>query len=1234
METISICSLNAHGLKDNLRRKTIIRYLKKQSFDIIALQETYLNNDEIRKFERELNLPYHYSSGVGRSKGIITAFSKKIDSKHTTLVHKTDRLLLSKIRMNDNFFYILNVYAPCTDAAKVTFFSNLKPIIEQYIPLEDRQNIICLGDFNTVRNNDLDIISGKPHSKRTIDAFNEFVSTFNLHDVWREQNPRLKDYTWSRPDLSTARRLDYILVGSNVYKSDHKLCTRIQTAVLTDHRAVILSIEKNTNKRGNNIFKIDNRLLRDKYYVGIIKNAINDTAREYDALNAQLKWEMIKVVIKQKTEQYTHTYKREQKLIEQRNDNKLKYLENQFLKHPNDPKISNDISKLKKEIDLKLIADTRAAATRAGVKWIQQGERSNAYFLGLEKSRANANTITALNDVSGNSINDPVNILEEIHNYYKTLYTEEKDDDYIIRHLEEFASDVSVPSLSENDTNALEKEITLQEVTSALKGMNAGSSPGLDGISTEFYKFFWIDIRKYVFEGLMYAKHNHELSISQRKGIFTLIHKGKDLAKDELKNWRPISLMNVDYKLLTRVLARRLQGVVTSIVHENQSGFIKGRQIANVIRELDDFIERDKFYKSSNLLLAIDFEKAFDTISCTFIKQMYKKFGIGEYFGDWIDIVMNKRIACVKNQGLVSPNFELQRGIRQGCNLSPLLFIMAVELLAIKVRSDPNIRGARYGKYVTKIRQYADDTTFLLSDAIDVREVLSRLKAFEKFSGLKINKSKSNILIAGNHNLIGEKLHGIEVCMEIKVLGVFFSMTETATDNHSNWKPKICKTKNAIKQWLKRDLTPVGKILIVKTFGISNFVYLMGSIGMPEWVMKELNTCFFDFIWRKNKDYERKTTERVKRHILCNDIEEGGLKMLDLRDFQDGFMLNWIEKLLVGAENEEWKIIPFENFEFIGGKSVFNADTAFQRIRGKEKMFSPFWVKAFERWQSLKNNTITDHITGNDPICNNDRITFKRNLIYIPECIEYKILRVRDVLKADSNDVMTFDEFALKYENLPNKVLVHNVIYNALERVHIENSSEGLEDAITFRDSEIGEIGRKTFTRLIKTNEKPYIVHMWKRKFDVELESEHWTIPIITTKEVRLRVLQWKILHNIYATNIHLSKMKIKETETCDWCDNIDHSDHAFFDCIKIKPLWSEVEKLFTSRTNALFKIKKEHVIFGILNNQTHLLKTHLQLLNHFILIGKLTISNFRNGQRSNIINMLHNEINLRISFE
>ena len=509
---------------------------------------------------------------------------------------------------------------------------------------------------------------------------------------------------------------------------------------------------------------------------------------------------MVKIKIKEKSEQYAVTFKREQEIIEKRNKNKLQFLEKELINDPNNQLILKDIYQLKKEIELKVISDTRAAATRAGIKWVQEGEKNTAYFLGLEKARINSNKITSVYDDKGGSVNEPTKVIGEIKKYFANIYKEEKTDKYIIDNLDRFSNTVSIPQLSDIDKGMLESEITLDEVTSALKGMNAGSSPGLDGIPTEFYKFFWLDIKMLVYDSLMYAKQNKMLSISQRKGVFSLIYKGNDLDKNDLKNWRPISLMNVDYKILTRVLAIRLQGVISTIIHDNQSGFIKGRQITKIIREIDDIIERDKYYKSSNILLAIDFEKAFDTISCTFIRKMCSNYGIGEYFGDWINIIMKDRLACVKNNGLVSSNFELQRGIRQGCALSPLLFILAVELLGQKIRNDVNIKGGMYGSYSTKIRQYADDTTFFLRNEIDIREVLSRLKEFEQFSNLKINKMKSNILIAGKVDLVGTKIFGIKVCHEIKVLGVYFSVFKKATENIKNWQSKIEKTKASIKQ--------------------------------------------------------------------------------------------------------------------------------------------------------------------------------------------------------------------------------------------------------------------------------------------------------------------------------------------------------------------------------------------------------------------------------------------------
>ena len=222
METVKICSLNVRGLKTNIKRKALMRHLRKQSYDILALQETYLNEEEIKKFEKEMNLLYHHSCGIGRSKGLITVFSKNLDYKNIDLIFKSNRVLISKLFINSKTFYIINIYAPCTDNDKITFFEELRKIIEDNIHSDDWGKIICLGDFNTVRDNKLDIISGTLHAQRTIDAFNEFSELSYLHDIWREQNPNLKA---SKPNMTSARRLDYILTGSSFTNSNHNLET-------------------------------------------------------------------------------------------------------------------------------------------------------------------------------------------------------------------------------------------------------------------------------------------------------------------------------------------------------------------------------------------------------------------------------------------------------------------------------------------------------------------------------------------------------------------------------------------------------------------------------------------------------------------------------------------------------------------------------------------------------------------------------------------------------------------------------------------------------------------------------------------------------------------------------------------------------------------------------------------------------------------------------------------------
>ena len=148
------------------------------------------------------------------------------------------------------------------------------------------------------------------------------------------------------------------------------------------------------------------------------------------------------------------------------------------------------------------------------------------------------------------------------------------------------------------------------------------------------------------------------LSPTQRHGTISLIHKGKDLVKDKLTNWRPISLTNADYKIISKALALRLKNVLPKIINPNQTGFVKGRKMPELIREMDDIIETEKVNptsesnpESESLALSIDYSKAFDSISIVTIIEALKLFNLGEYFVSWVRVILNDAQQMLKTEG-------------------------------------------------------------------------------------------------------------------------------------------------------------------------------------------------------------------------------------------------------------------------------------------------------------------------------------------------------------------------------------------------------------------------------------------------------------------------------------------------------------------------------------------------------------------------------------------------------
>ena len=376
--------------------------------------------------------------------------------------------------------------------------------------------------------------------------------------------------------------------------------------------------------------------------------------------------------------------------------------------------------------------------------------KNTSYFLNLEKRCQIKNKITKLFDENGKCYTTDQKILDCCSSFYSKLYDSKcAKKAEIDKYLKQVTS---LPLLSLEDQNLCEGSVTLNECEKAIKIMENNMSPGSDGLTVEFYKTFWPDVADILVDSFNEAFTMGNQSYSQNLSILSLIYKKGD--RTNPKNYRPISLTNVDYRILAFTLALRLQKVIGNIISPEQTRYVKDRFIGTNIRAILDIVEEIEKSNNSGILLLLDFEKAFDSVEWHFILSVLKKFNFGSQFIRWIKVLYSNPICLTKNNGHFSIKLKIKRGIRQGCPISALLFILIIEILAQVFRTDKVLKGIRinmsYGEKEFKSFQYADDISVFLQNEHQIDRLKSIISNFSNVAGPKLDTTKTEGLWLGN----------------------------------------------------------------------------------------------------------------------------------------------------------------------------------------------------------------------------------------------------------------------------------------------------------------------------------------------------------------------------------------------------------------------------------------------------------------------------------------------------
>lgn len=770
---------------------------------------------------------------------------------------------------------------------------------------------------------------------------------------------------------------------------------------------------------------------------------------------------------------------------------------------------------------------------------------------------------------------------------------------------------------------------------------NNNKSPGNDGLPIEIYKVFWAKIGPEFLNALNQAKENSKLYIAARRGLITLIPK-KECDLLQIGNWRPITLLNCDYKILPKVLANRMQPVLADIIHPDQTGFMKNRHIHDNIQKTFEVVNYTYKENINGLAMNIDYQKCFDMLvdyqKCfdmlehSAIWGSLKYFNFGDMFIEWVKLLYTDIQISIVNNGYFSKYCDVTCSTLQGSPLAAFLFLLNGQILHDYITHNKEIKGIDINQTEVLIAQFADDTTLYLQFENKVlQEVIQTFDFIQRNTGLTVNYDKTSIYRVGSLAFSDAMLYTSKTFNwlnePIKSLGIYIPVTpDNLLTNNLNYKEVLYRSELVVKAWSVRTSTLSARVLLINTLISSLFVYKMITLpNIDNNLETDINKIILKFIWKQRRP-------KISSRLLCKDKYEGGLRLVNIRLRELALKCLWVPKIV---NIEFWANCFYSILNNNIGELIWKCNLAPTDVKYiVKKDANIFWINVLEAWAHYNFSPETSETDFREQILwYNSCLRIDNQPAFMDGPFRAGIVKLKDILD-DNNTILQIKEIWR----------VSGKCINWLEIFQLEAAlppswriwlGSGEVDTLLNYDFQIEKIKNEykcsgqIYSKLIQ--DKNVILmrkDRWSRKIGQTISDKQFLNAFRavyqTTICTRFCDFQYRILTSSIVTNRLLYLWKIKDNQLCTFCESfIEDEIHIFYACEKVKPLWYKIQE-YVKRNDKynLFNILKWAAI-NIIFSSVHL--ENGNVINFLITFAKQYI--YRTRCLNNTFMLSSNEI-------